>query len=148
VTVEGFGEAGVDAGGAAPGSCQSVAELVDLLGRSEQDPPVRGACLLTSGEVSGAEPPAQCAGGAAQMGGELGQQPLVVPGGFGRVDGQRVAPVRKGTPVAAQDLRDDAVADRPVSAGGLVAVAVELVGDLLRVPAGLGQLQNALLEPG
>jgi hypothetical protein len=58
VTVEGFGEAGVDTGGAAPGSCQSVAELVDLLGRSEQDPPVRGACLLTSGEVSGAEPPA------------------------------------------------------------------------------------------
>jgi hypothetical protein len=58
VTVEGFGEAGVDTGGAAPGSCQSIAELVDLLGRSEQDPPVRGACLLTSGEVSGAEPPA------------------------------------------------------------------------------------------
>ena len=148
MTVEGFGEAGVDTGLAAPGSCQSIAELVDLLGRSEQDPPVWGACLLTSGEVSGAEPPAQRAGGATQMGGELGQQPLVVPEGFGRVDGQRVAPVRKGTTVAAQDLRDDAVADRPVSAGGLVSVAVELVGDLLRVPAGLGQLQNALLETG
>jgi hypothetical protein len=56
--------------------------------------------------------------------------------------------VRKGTTVAAQDLRDDAVADRPVSAGGLVSVAVELVGDLAGVPAGLGQLPNALVETG
>jgi undecaprenyl-diphosphatase len=72
VTVEGFGEAGVDAGGAASGSCQSVAEFVDLLGRSEQDPPVRGAGLLAPGEVAVAEPAAQRAGGAGQMGGELG----------------------------------------------------------------------------
>jgi hypothetical protein len=40
VIVEGFGEARVDAGLAASGLCQSVAEFVDLLGRSEQDPPV------------------------------------------------------------------------------------------------------------
>jgi DDE_Tnp_1-associated len=72
VTVEGFGEAGVDAGGAASGSCQSVAELVDLLGRSEQDPPVRGAGLLPPGEQSVTEPVAERAGGAAQMGGQLG----------------------------------------------------------------------------
>ena len=56
--------------------------------------------------------------------------------------------MRKRTPVAAQGLLHDAVADRPVGAGGLVAVAVELLGDLLRMPAGRGQLQNALLEPG
>src|SRR5512132_421354 len=82
------------------------------------------------------------------MGGELGQQPLVVPRGFGRVDGQRVALVREGTPVAAEDLLHNAVADRPVGAGGLVSVAVELVGDLAGVPASLGQRQDALLEPG
>jgi hypothetical protein len=58
VIVEGFGEAGVDAGGAASGLCQSVAEFVDLLGRSEQDPPVRGTCLLPPGELSVAEPAA------------------------------------------------------------------------------------------
>jgi hypothetical protein len=58
VTLEGFGEAGVDAGGAAAGSRQSVAEFVDLLGRSAQDPPVRGAGLLPPGELSVAEPAA------------------------------------------------------------------------------------------
>src|SRR5262245_60668814 len=72
VIVEGFGEARVDAGLAASGLCQSVAEFVDLLGRSEQDPPVRGTCLLAAGEVSVAEPLAQRAGGAAQISGELG----------------------------------------------------------------------------
>jgi hypothetical protein len=58
VTVEGFGEAGVDAGGAASGSCQPVAEFIDLLGWGEQDPPVWGAGLLTPGELSVAEPAA------------------------------------------------------------------------------------------
>jgi hypothetical protein len=67
--------------------------------------------------VAFAEPFADGAGGAAQAAGEFGEPALVFAGSLGGVGGPRRAAAGHRMAVAAQDLVDDAVADRPVVAG-------------------------------
>jgi hypothetical protein len=129
------GEFGVDTGGPAADTVDVGAEFGEFAGIGVNDPAVRVPGFLPSGDASLVQPLANGAGGHAEFGREQWQPPFVFPRCVVGVGGQGPAPVGDRRSGAVQDLRDEAVADRPGTASRKEPFGVELAGDAPRIPA-------------
>src|SRR5258708_38789236 len=113
-----FGEFWVDSGGPAAYLVAVRAERGEFVGVGVQDPAVCAPGFLPSVEESSLSPGVDGAGGDAELGGQLGEEPFVLAGCLAGVRGLGGAAVGDGVPAAAQDLFDQSPADRSVAAVG------------------------------
>src|SRR5258708_40035664 len=113
-----FGEFWVDSGGPAAYLVAVRAERGEFVGAGVRDPAVCAPGFLPSVEESSLSPGVDGAGGDAELGGQLGEEPFVLAGCLAGVRGLGGAAVGDGVPAAAQDLFDQSPADRSVAAVG------------------------------